>query len=205
MKRFLIASNFPLFIKGFKEILKENNYDVDESALDGYTALEFIKKNQPSIAILDLRDNRSLTSMEIALECKRLNIPTKIILLVSSPIIDYQSNARKTNILGYLLKESSTLTIKECISSVYNGFPYVSKGIEITNFYETHSKKLTPSEFKIVTLISKNKTTQEIADTLFLSRRTVEKHRSNIIKKLSLPSKNRSLNNWAKKHNYFLK
>jgi len=59
---------------------------------------------------------------------------------------------------------------------------------------------LTPSEKKILKLIAKDKTNKEIASLLFISYRTVEKHRSNIITKLKLEQKTNSLLIWAKEH-----
>ena len=56
---------------------------------------------------------------------------------------------------------------------------------------------LTPSERKILKLIAQKKSTQEIADLLFVSSRTIEKHRSNIVAKLELPGQSNSLTNWA--------
>lgn len=203
MNLFFIASNSPVVVRGLEEVLKDK-YEIAGSSFEGNVALDFIKKNKPAIAILDIRNSTTLTGLEIATECKRLNIQTKIILFVSYPVIDFQSNVKTTNILGYLLKESSISTIKECISSVSKDIPFISEGIQNTNFFEKHIKDLTNSELKIIKLISKNKTTQQIAEILFISGRTVEKHRSNIIKKLNLSSENKSLNDWVKKHNHFL-
>ena len=61
-------------------------------------------------------------------------------------------------------------------------------------------KDLTVSEVKILRLIAKNMTSQEIADSLFLSKRTVEKHRSNVVKKLNLNSSSHSLVLWVQKN-----
>jgi len=63
---------------------------------------------------------------------------------------------------------------------------------------------LTPSERKILKLISQDKTNKDIASQLFISHRTVEKHRSNIINKLELEPRTNSLLIWAKENHHKL-
>ena len=83
-----------------------------------------------------------------------------------------------------------------------DGVPYFSPKIKellgISPYDDSYLNNLTPSEKKILKLIAKDKTNKEIASVLFISHRTVEKHRSNIISKLNLEHKTNSLLLWAK-------
>jgi DNA-binding NarL/FixJ family response regulator len=102
------------------------------------------------------------------------------------------------------LKEFALEEIENCINTVSNGEHFFSpKIIELlADEFPTDGSlwKLTPSEKKILKLIAKDKTNKEIASLLFISYRTVEKHRSNIITKLKLEPKTNSLLIWAKEH-----
>ena len=103
-----------------------------------------------------------------------------------------------------MLKEFAIEEIENCLKSVSENTPYFSPKIkEYLNVSEDKTDVLillTPSEKKILKLIAKDKTNKQIADMLFISSRTVEKHRSNIINKLSLEHKTNSLLIWAKEN-----
>ena len=82
--------------------------------------------------------------------------------------------------------------------------PRIKDLLGINPYKDSYLDLLTPSEKKILKLIAKNKTNKDIASLLFISHRTVEKHRSNIIQKLKLEHKTNSLLIWAKDNIYKL-
>ncbi len=113
--------------------------------------------------------------------------------------------AKKMNIDGYLLKDEPFSEIKKCIKSVLKNQFYASAIFdEIFNNQVSPElekiKFLSPSERTIVRLISKENSSKQIAETLSISSRTVEKHRSNIISKLDLTSGSESLTKWITKN-----
>ena len=109
--------------------------------------------------------------------------------------------AKQLGISGYILKEDSTSEIIDCIEALSRGETYFSKALRIEKSTGDDSLSLisglTPSERKILRLVAQKKTTLEIAEMLFISDRTVEKHRSNIVNKLNLTGQSNSLTNWA--------
>ena len=121
---------------------------------------------------------------------------------------DLYYKAQELKVFGYILKEFALEEIENCIQTVSEGTPFFSPKITellSINHSESNSlKELTPSEKKILKLIAKDKTNKEIASLLFISHRTVEKHRSNIINKLELEHKTNSLLIWAKEHQHEL-
>ena len=199
MKNFFIVSDSPIFTKGMIGLL-EKKHTVIGTCKGSFEALKFINNHKPSIAILDVNNHTYLSNMQIAVDCKKSNNPTKIIVFIPHLEIDFQKNKEKTNIQGYLVKESSIESIEECIAAVSNGISYVAPEISVNNFYESYIKHLTGSELKILQLISNKSTSSQIAENLFISRRTVDKHRGNIIKKLNLSS----INSWAIKHHHLI-
>lgn len=203
--KIFIADDHPILIKGLKDLLLEKKYNFVGSATDGQTALNFILKEQPNIAILDI-EMPNLTGIEIAMECKKNGLETKIILITLHKEIDLYLRAKKYNIFGYLLKEFALDEIESCIISVANGKAYFSKSIKKEIGFDSESddilNSLTPTEKRVIKLIAKHKTNKEIGHLLFISPRTVENHRSNIISKLNLNQRTSSLLIWVQKNRH---
>ncbi|MBC3846062.1 response regulator transcription factor [Winogradskyella echinorum] len=202
----IIADDHPLVLKGLHDFLIEKDYNVLASAKNGKEALALINAHTPDIAILDIK-MPFLTGLQIAEKCKVENSPTKIILITFEKDEKTYNDAKALGIYGYVLKEFALEEIENCIAAVIKGKTYFSP--ELLSFLEQQKipenfEKLTNHEKKIVSLISANKTGVEIAELLSISTRTVEKHKSNIIKKLNLESKQNSLLIWAKENAEFL-
>lgn len=203
----IIADDHPLLLKGLYDFLLEKKYNIIDKAPDGISAYNLILKHNPDIAILDI-EMPKLSGIEIARKCKTNNLSTKIILITLHREKDLFYQAQELNIFGYILKDFAIEEIQTCLDSVSNDIPYFSPKIKslLTRKSESNNllSNLTPSEIKILKLIAKDKTNKEIAEMLFISVRTVEKHRSNIIIKLSLSPKTNSLLIWAKENlNFF--
>ncbi len=197
----ITADDHPLLLKGLNDFLLEKKFNVIGSGNNGKEAYNLIVKEKPDIAILDIQ-MPYMTGLDIAKECKINNIKTKIILITFHKEKKLFQKANELNIFGYILKEFAIEEIETCIKSVSDGIPYFSPKIrdllENNPYKESYLNKLTPSEKKILKLIAKDKTNKEIASLLFISHRTVEKHRSNIISKLDLEQRTNSLLIWAK-------
>ncbi|WP_458627886.1 response regulator [Winogradskyella sp. PC D3.3] len=198
----IIADDHPLLLKGLHDFLIEKKYNVLASAKNGKEALTLIKAHTPDIAILDIR-MPFFTGLQIAEKCKADKLATKIILITFEKDEKIYYDAKALGIFGYVLKEFALAEIENCITSVIKDTPYFSP--ELLKFLELHElpenfELLTDHEKGIVKYISQNKTGVEIAELLLISPRTVEKHKSNIIKKLKLESKQNSLLIWAKEN-----
>ena len=150
-----------------------------------------------------------MSGLEIAMTCKANELKTKIVLITLHKERELYQKAQDLNIFGYILKEFALEEIENCINTVSKGDHYFSpKIVEVLadeSPRDRFLRDLTPSEKKILNLIAKDKTNKEIASLLFISYRTVEKHRSNIIIKLKLEPKTNSLLMWAKEHHKKLK
>ncbi len=197
----ITADDHPLLLKGLNDFLLEKKFNVIGSGNNGQEAYDLIIKEDPDIAILDIQ-MPLMTGLDVAKECKLNNIKTKIILITFHKEKVLFQKANELNIFGYILKEFAIEEIETCIKSVTEGIPYFSPKIKdllgINPYKDSYFSNLTPSEKKILKLIAKDKTNKEIASLLFISYRTVEKHRSNIISKLKLEHKTNSLLKWAK-------
>ncbi|GAA4939240.1 response regulator transcription factor [Algibacter agarivorans] len=198
----VIADDHPLMLRGLTDFLTSRGFNILGSAADGNTAYNLIVKLKPEIAILDIRMPHK-TGLEIAEACQKNGLSTKVILITFDKEEEPYDQALKFGVYGYILKEFAIEEIETCISQAINGKPYFSN--EITSYLNasTLEKKpekidtLTKSELKIIKLISENKTSQDVADELSISVRTVDKHRSNIVAKLGLNNKPTALVVWA--------
>ena len=203
----ITADDHPLLLKGLNDFLFEKKYNVIGSGNNGKEAYDLITKVSPEIAILDIQMPH-MSGLEIAKTCKANGISTKIVLITLHKERELFQKAQDLNIFGYILKEFALEEIENCINTVSKGEHYYSPKIlellaeEFPNYGSLSI--LTPSEKKILKLIAKDKTNKEIASQLFISYRTVEKHRSNIITKLKLEPKTNSLLIWAKEHHHKL-
>jgi len=195
------ADDHPMLLKGLNDELTNNGYDIVGQATNGIQALELILKLQPTIALLDI-DMPILTGFEVIKMAREKGSKTKFIILSFHKEAYYIVQAKAFQIDGYLLKEDTFFEIEHCINEVLNGNVYFSKSIEDQPLQNASDELkrlnlLTLSEIKILKLIAQEISNQEIADSLSVSIRTVEKHRSNIIEKLGLKKGNNVLTNWA--------
>tara|TARA_R110000772_G_scaffold35670_4_gene85908 strand:- start:113 stop:745 length:633 start_codon:yes stop_codon:yes gene_type:complete len=204
----ITADDHPLLLKGLNDFLLEKKYNLIGSGNNGREAYKLITKEKPDIAILDIQ-MPYMSGLEIAKSCKTNGLDTKIVLITLHKERELYQKAQDLNIFGYILKEFALEEIENCIDTVSQGNHYFSpKIVEVLADESPRDKslrELTPSEKKILKLIAKDKTNREIASLLFISYRTVEKHRSNIITKLKLKPKTNSLLIWAKENHKKLK
>ncbi|MBR9758626.1 MAG: response regulator transcription factor [Algicola sp.] len=203
----IIADDHPLILKGLEDFLKERHHNVVASAVHGKKAFQLIEELKPDIAILDIQ-MPYLTGLQIAEKCKTLDFTTKVVLITVEKDEAIYHQAKSLDVYGYVLKEFALTEIENCITSVLEGTPYFSPELLLYLEKERVPKeleRLTPTEKEILSLTAKNKTAKEIGDLLFISYRTVEKHKSNILKKLDLTSKHTSLTLFAKEIEPFLK
>ncbi|RNC83640.1 MAG: DNA-binding response regulator [Balneola sp.] len=130
--------------------------------------------------------------------CQKIirSVSTNIIFITANANDNYLVRAQEVKPLNYLLKpfdeEQVATTIALALSK-----PEVQQSGHLKKDYE---QLLTESEYNILTLISENKTTTEIASQLFISPKTVENHRRNISQKLNLEAKKNTLLSWAIQH-----
>ncbi|MFV0573477.1 MAG: response regulator [Xanthomarina gelatinilytica] len=198
----IIADDHPLILKGLNDFLLEKKYNVLASAVNGKDALELIETHKPEIAILDIQ-MPYYTGLEIAEKCKALSLQTKIVLITFEKDEAIYNQAKSLGVYGYVLKEFALAEIEYCIDAVSKDIPYFSP--ELLSYLEVEYtpkelETLTPTEKEVLRHIAQNKTAKEIGDLMFISNRTVEKHKSHIIKKLDLTPIQNSLLIWAKEN-----
>lgn len=204
----VIADDHPLFRAGVRQALaKEDRIVVVDEADDGEQALKKITERKPDVAVLDINMPR-LSGLDVARRADATGLETKIILLTMIEDRKIFLEAMDLGVMGYVLKDSAVSEIARAILSVSEDKHFISptlsgsllrrKSQAQTSSHPSLSD-LTPTEHRILKLIGELKSNQEIADELFISKRTVENHRVNMAKKLSLSGTN-SLLKFALEH-----
>ncbi|MGB5981187.1 MAG: response regulator transcription factor [Nonlabens sp.] len=202
----ILADDHPLLLEGTKTFLSNKGYSVTATALEGNQAYQLIIKHRPAIAVLDF-DMPILNGLEIAHLCGTHQLSVKIVILTLYRQEAIIKQIGKT-IHGYIIKEDAMVELEQCISTLIHGGTYVSRSLASQNSFKVDMgdlESLSVTELKILKHLTKNESSSSIADKLFISRRTVEKHRSNIIKKLDLDSSHNALSLWAQRNSTILR
>ncbi|NAS12254.1 response regulator [Poritiphilus flavus] len=197
----IIADDHPILLKGLYEELVSNDYNVIGRAADGMNALELLLKLRPDIAFLDI-DMPFLSGFDVIKMARDKGVNTRFIVLSFHKEASYINRAKTLQISGYLLKEDSFFEIARCIEAVISGNTYFSSSFDHHSLDQANEELrslqlLTPSELRILKLVARQISNNNIAEELGISVRTIEKHRSNIISKLNLKGGPNALTNWA--------
>ncbi|EMF0050998.1 response regulator transcription factor [Enterococcus hirae] len=170
----------------------ETDFEVIGSATDGDTALSDIIKLKPNIVLLDI-EMPKLTGLEIAKQLRLLKQDVRIMVLTTFAQEHYFQQALQNNVNGYMLKDSPSEELIRSIRSIMAGDTIFSPGLVIQSFI-TQKNPLTPRELEILTLLKTGISTQQIAQTLFLSEGTVRNYISAILSKTASRSRIEAIN-----------
>lgn len=193
----IIADDHPLFRAGVRsELENQRDFNILAETGDGFQALSLIKELKPDIAILDYQ-MPSLKGNEITKKLSEINSETRVVLLTMHNDKKTFLNALESGVKGFVLKDDAVLDIVEAVRKVNSGEKFYSSKLTnllIEGMKETESEKraialikeLSDSERKLLLLIAGLKSNDEIADILFISKRTVENNKVTIAHKLLL-------------------
>jgi DNA-binding NarL/FixJ family response regulator len=196
-KRIVIAEDHTILREGLRSLLTSDpDFDVVGEAVDGLDAIRCTEKCLPDLVLLDLSMPR-MNGLEAISEIKKRCPETKILVLTVHKTEEYVLTTLQAGANGYVLKDASHSELVVAIKSVLTGSFYLSPGISekvIEGYLEGKKtlksrsswETLTKREREILKLIGEGNKNKEIADYLFISVKTVEKHRANLMQKLDL-------------------
>lgn len=190
--KLIIADDHELFRKGLAELLrKHDDIKIVKSVADGVEFMELVNTQfEADIVLLDIT-MPNMDGFQVLKELKNSNSNIKPIVISMHNDGNYIAKCAKMGAYGYLLKNTDEAELILAIRSVDSGKKYFSAEIseKMINFMSTQSiseNVLSNKETEVLGLISKGLTTKEIAAKLFVSSRTIETHRANILKKLEV-------------------
>lgn len=196
--RIILADDHVLIRQGLKRILeKAPGIEIIGEASDGLALLHLLNKLTPNLVLLDI-SMPNLRGLEAIREIKATHSTIKVLMLTMHKEIEYFHQAISAGANGYVLKEDADTELFSAIEKIRQGKIYISPVLshDLADDWAqirrgdhkpfSEPKTLTLRERQVLKLIAESKSSKEIADLLFISVRTVERHRANLMDKLGL-------------------
>jgi DNA-binding NarL/FixJ family response regulator len=200
--RILLADDHALVRAGIRAILRDiPNLQVIGEAGDGHDALKKIESFKPDIALVDVA-MPGLNGLDIAARVAKEFPATRVIILSMHKTEEYVLQALRVGASGYVLKDANADELEFAIRAVWRGESYLSPAVS-KSVIDDYMRRLTGGPFKtdpspgpfetltprqreILQLIAEGHTTQEIANKLTISVKTVETHRAQLMDRLGI-------------------
>lgn len=197
MTNILIADDHTMFVDGMESILKdEADFFVIGRSYDGPSVLQFISSHPVDVVLLDV-NLPGMNGIEVCKEITQHHPNIKVLAISMFNEESFVSEILNNGAKGYILKNTGRDELLKAIRTVADGNSYFSNEVTETimkglmNQRKAASKsnifypKLSRREKEVLKLIAQEFTTQEIADNLYISLKTVESHRSSLLSKLN--------------------
>ena len=199
MIKILLVDDHSLMREGMAAMLRDvEDIEIVGSIASGEEAINLADQLKPNLILMDIM-LRGMTGIEATRWIKERNPGLKIILISMEVSKDYISAGIKSGVDGYLHKDSEKVTLIDAIRMVYQGGRYFNEAITslvFEDFYKHEktgkakekkiSQDLTKREHEILELVAEGKSNREVGETLFISVKTVETHKTHILEKLGL-------------------
>ena len=193
--RIVLAEDHVLMREGLRAILSSQaSFHIVGEASDGLEAVQLVEKLRPDVLLLELRIPR-LHGVEVLHQLREQHV-TRIIVVSSYSEEPSLLEALQNGAAGFVLKDCPASELIEAIRRVAAGGEYFARTVQ-QKAMSARLKELVPGaqfgkistrELAVLQLAAEGKSNAEVAKQLFISRRTVEAHRSNLMRKLQLGS-----------------
>ena len=194
--RILLADDHTLVRDGIRLLLDaQPDLEVVAEASDGAEAVDLALEEDVHLAILDVTMPRK-TGLQAAAELAKRRPDMRILILSMHDKEQYFFEALKAGASGYVLKSAANRDLIEACRAAMRGEPFLYPAAVralIRDYLDRASRgeataedPLTPRELEVVKLIAEGYTSEEMAEMLFISKKTVDRHRANVLEKLGM-------------------
>jgi DNA-binding NarL/FixJ family response regulator len=195
--RILLADDHALVRDGLKMVLESvSDLEVVAEAGDGVEALHLAVNEEFDLAVLDVSMPR-MTGLQVARELAKQRPELRVLMLSVHDDEQYFFEALKAGASGYVLKSEANRDLIEACRAAMRGEPFIypaAASALLRDYLEraaageegTSEDPLSPRELEVVKLIAEGQTSEEIADALIISPKTVDRHRANVLEKLGM-------------------
>ena len=161
---------------------------------DGLEAVERVRRDPPDAVLLDIT-LPGLNGLEVAASIARLGVPTRVLILSMHASPEYAARALACGAAGYLNKDSAFDELAAALDAICSGRRYLCRALDADTVQQLEERagkggsdleRLTPRQRQILQLIAEGYGTRQIAERLFLSVKTVETHRGQIMERLDI-------------------
>jgi DNA-binding NarL/FixJ family response regulator len=193
----VIADDHEIVRRGIRSALEElPGCRVVGEAADGETALELVRVNKPALAVLDVTMPR-MNGFETAAAIRDVSPETAVLVLTMHESNQVVREVLRAGAKGYLLKSDAGRELAEAVQAIRQGRTYFTQRVTSMVVGEfvgeraslpAETANLSPREREIVRLLAQGRSNKEVASGLNLSVKTVESHRTNVMRKLGVHS-----------------
>jgi len=194
--RILLADDHEVVREGLRLVLDSApDLEVVAQASDGAEAVALALSTEVDLAVLDVTMPR-MTGLQAARELSRQKPDLKVLILSMHDNEQYFFEALKAGASGYVLKSAANRDLIEACRASMRGEPFLYPAAVralVRDYLERASRgeatpedPLSPRELEVVKLIAEGLTSEEIGEQLFISRKTVDRHRENVLEKLGM-------------------
>ena len=194
--RVLLADDHPIVLSGLRGLLDaEADFRVVAEAHDGAEAVRLALEGEVDLAVLDVSMPR-LTGLQAAQQLKDRRPELRVLMLSMHDSEQILYEALKAGAAGFVLKTAADRDLVHACRATMRGetFLYAGAVSALVRDYLDRAKRgeaetldpLTPREIEVVKLVAEGHTSDEIAELLVISRKTVDRHRANILEKLKM-------------------
>jgi DNA-binding NarL/FixJ family response regulator len=196
MTTIVLADDHHIVRQGLRSLLEaEPGFSVVGETGDGVEAAQLVERLQPGVLVLDLM-MPGLNGLEVTRQVSQRSPQTRVVILSMHANEAHVLEALRAGAVAYVLKESTSAELVRAVREAVAGRRYLSPPLS-ERAIEAYMQKaesvaldpyetLTAREREVLYLVAEGHTNAEIADRLFISRRTVETHRANLMRKLGL-------------------
>lgn len=195
MIRILLVDDHTIFRQGIRMLLNlQRDFEVVGEAEDGSQAVSMVQNLKPDVVLMDIA-MKGIDGLTSTKDILLINPKTKVIFLTQHENKEYILPALKIGAVGYVLKRAAADEVVNAIRATYQGRSFLDPEIAdiVISAYrqgnEDSYETLTDREREILVLLAKGYTNNKIAPILNISPKTVDYHRTNLMKKLNLHSK----------------
>jgi two-component system, NarL family, response regulator NreC len=193
----LIVDDHRVVRDGLSKILEScNDIQVIGEASNGLDAMRKFSDLKPDVVLLDISMPK-LSGLEVSRRIKKENPAAKIVILSMHEEEEYSMKLVRLGVSGYLLKDSAAQEVIEAVRTAFQGRAYFSPKIsktlaesyrELAPSKDDPYERLNDREREVLQLIAEGHTNKQIAEILFISPKTVDNHRTNLMRKLNIHS-----------------
>ncbi len=191
----VIADNHTLVRAGFRSLVEElDGIEVVGEAENGRDALQLVETFKPQIVLMDIA-MPEMNGLEATARISREFPQVKVLILSMHANEEYVYQALRSGASGYLLKDSGAEDLELALRAIARGETYLCPAVSkyVVSDYvrrlsqdQTPLDQITPRQREILQLIAEGKSTKEIAELLYISTKTVETHRSQLMDRLDI-------------------
>jgi DNA-binding NarL/FixJ family response regulator len=191
--RTLLADDHALVRAGMVKLLESlPTIEVVAEAGDGEEALALAAKHHPDLVLLDIAMPK-LNGLQVCEQLRKSSHPAKVVILSMHREQPYVRKALQCGASGYMLKDAAPAELGAAVEALLQGRIYLSPALSqdmvaglVQGLRSPNDHTLTPRQTEVLTLAAKGMSTKEIAIALGLSVKTVDTHRTNLMKQLDI-------------------